>query len=117
MRATRSDSLTLDECFLPDSAAVYRSDDIRPLRQAYLNWFWGSYTPVYSAMAPVKTTAACMTPSVITTAISGARTPQDAPMHLPSQLGVRFMPRKTLSHHLALVAQLKRAVKDHSTPA
>ena len=51
MRATRSDSLILDECFLPDSAAVYRSDDIRPFRHAYLNWFWGSYTPVYLGIA------------------------------------------------------------------
>ena len=42
MRATRSDSLILDECWLPESAAVYRSDDTRPFRHAYLNWFWGS---------------------------------------------------------------------------
>jgi hypothetical protein len=27
MRATRSDSLILDECWLPDSAAVLQSDD------------------------------------------------------------------------------------------
>jgi alkylation response protein AidB-like acyl-CoA dehydrogenase len=47
MRATRSDSLMLDECWLPESAAVFRSDDIRPFRHTYLNWFWGSYTPVY----------------------------------------------------------------------
>ena len=51
MRATRSDSLILDECRLPDSAAVYRSDDMRPFRHAYLNWFWGSYTPVYLGVA------------------------------------------------------------------
>ena len=47
MRATRSDSLVLDECRLPESAALFRSDDMRPFRHAYLNWFWGSYTPVY----------------------------------------------------------------------
>jgi hypothetical protein len=29
-RATRSDSLILDECWLPDSAAVLQSDDMRP---------------------------------------------------------------------------------------
>jgi hypothetical protein len=45
MRATRCDPLILDECFLPDSVALYLSDDIRPFRHAYLNWFWGSYTP------------------------------------------------------------------------
>jgi|SRR6516162_7415040 hypothetical protein len=47
MRATRSDSLILDECWLPDSAAVFRSDDTRRFRHSFLNWFWGSYTPVY----------------------------------------------------------------------
>ena len=51
MRATRSDSLILDECRLPDSAMIYRSDDMRPFRHAYLNWFWGSYTPVYLGVA------------------------------------------------------------------
>jgi alkylation response protein AidB-like acyl-CoA dehydrogenase len=51
MRATRSDSLVLDACRLPESAAVYRSDDMRPFRHAYLNWFWGSYTPVYLGVA------------------------------------------------------------------
>lgn len=51
MRATRSDSLILDECRLPESAAVFRSDDVRPFRHAYLNWFWGSYTPVYLGVA------------------------------------------------------------------
>ena len=51
MRATRSDSLILDDCFLPDEAAVYRSGNIRPFRHAYLNWFWGSYTPVYLGVA------------------------------------------------------------------
>ena len=51
MRATRSDSLVLDDCFVPEEAAVYRSDDIRPFRLDYLNWFWGSYTPVYLGVA------------------------------------------------------------------
>jgi alkylation response protein AidB-like acyl-CoA dehydrogenase len=51
MRATRSDSLILDECFVPESAVVFRSDDIRPFRLAHLNWFWGSYTAVYLGVA------------------------------------------------------------------
>jgi len=51
MRATRSDSLILDECWLPESAAVFRSDDARRFRHSYLNWFWGSYTPVYLGVA------------------------------------------------------------------
>jgi alkylation response protein AidB-like acyl-CoA dehydrogenase len=51
MRATRSDSLILDECWLPESAAVFRSDDMGRFRHSYLNWFWGSYTPVYLGVA------------------------------------------------------------------
>jgi len=51
MRATRSDSLILDECIVPESAVVFRSDDIRPFRLAHLNWFWGSYTAVYLGVA------------------------------------------------------------------
>jgi alkylation response protein AidB-like acyl-CoA dehydrogenase len=51
MRATRSDSLILEECWVPNSAVAYRSDDMRPFRHANLNWFWGSYTPVYLGVA------------------------------------------------------------------
>jgi alkylation response protein AidB-like acyl-CoA dehydrogenase len=51
MRATRSDSLILDECWLPQSALVYRSDDMGAFRHDNLNWFWGSYTPVYLGVA------------------------------------------------------------------
>ena len=51
MRATRSDSLILDECVVPENAVVFRSDDIRPFRLAHLNWFWGSYTAVYLGVA------------------------------------------------------------------
>jgi alkylation response protein AidB-like acyl-CoA dehydrogenase len=51
MRATRSDALILEECRLPEDAAVFQSDDIRPFRQAHLNWFWGSYTAVYLGVA------------------------------------------------------------------
>jgi alkylation response protein AidB-like acyl-CoA dehydrogenase len=51
MRATRSDSLILDACFVPDSAVMLHVDDMRPFRQAFLNWFWGSYTAVYLGVA------------------------------------------------------------------
>jgi alkylation response protein AidB-like acyl-CoA dehydrogenase len=54
MRANRSDSLLLDDCRVTDSAVLYRSDDIRPFRLAYLNWFWGSYTAVYLGLAGVR---------------------------------------------------------------
>jgi alkylation response protein AidB-like acyl-CoA dehydrogenase len=51
MRATRSDSLILEDCRLPERAVVFQSDDMRPFRQAHLNWFWGSYTAVYLGVA------------------------------------------------------------------
>jgi alkylation response protein AidB-like acyl-CoA dehydrogenase len=40
MRATRSDSLVLDECWVPDSAVMFHSDDIRQFWRANQNWFW-----------------------------------------------------------------------------
>jgi alkylation response protein AidB-like acyl-CoA dehydrogenase len=51
MRATRSDSLVLDDCLVADDAVVFRSDDIRPFRLAHFNWFWGSYISVYLGVA------------------------------------------------------------------
>jgi alkylation response protein AidB-like acyl-CoA dehydrogenase len=51
MRATRSDSLVLEDCRVPDSAVLLRSDDMRQFRHDYLNWFWGSYTAVYLGIA------------------------------------------------------------------
>jgi alkylation response protein AidB-like acyl-CoA dehydrogenase len=51
MRATRSDSLILEDCRVPESALLFRSDDIRAFRHDYLNWFWGSYTAVYLGVA------------------------------------------------------------------
>jgi alkylation response protein AidB-like acyl-CoA dehydrogenase len=51
MRATRSDSLVLEECWVPESAVVFQSDDIRSFRLAHANWFWGSYTAVYLGVA------------------------------------------------------------------
>ncbi len=51
MRATRSDSLVLDDCRVPESAVVYQLNDVIPFRSSYLNWFWGSYTAVYLGVA------------------------------------------------------------------
>jgi alkylation response protein AidB-like acyl-CoA dehydrogenase len=51
MRATRSDSLILEDCRVPDSAVVFRADDTRRFRHDHLNWFWGSYTAVYLGIA------------------------------------------------------------------
>ena len=51
MRATRSDSLVLEDCWVPEKSVIYRSDDIRPFRNSGLNWFWGSYTAVYLGLA------------------------------------------------------------------
>jgi hypothetical protein len=50
MRATRSDSLILEDCWVPDSAVLYCSDDMTPLR-SQIHWFWGTYTPVYLGVA------------------------------------------------------------------
>ena len=47
MRATRSDFMTLEECFVPDEALLHRTEDLLPFRRDGANWFWGSYTPVY----------------------------------------------------------------------
>jgi alkylation response protein AidB-like acyl-CoA dehydrogenase len=51
MRATRSDSLILEDCRVAESAVLFRSDDTRRFRHDYLNWFWGSYTAVYLGVA------------------------------------------------------------------
>jgi alkylation response protein AidB-like acyl-CoA dehydrogenase len=51
MRATRSDSLVLEDCRVPESAMLFRADDARRFRHDYLNWFWGSYTAVYLGIA------------------------------------------------------------------
>ena len=51
MRATRSDAMTLDDCFVDDDALIVRADDIVPFRRAGANWFWASYTAVYLGIA------------------------------------------------------------------
>src|SRR5919109_283118 len=43
MRATRSDSMVLDECWVPAEALLFRSDDIVPFRRDGARWFWASY--------------------------------------------------------------------------
>src|SRR5207237_819535 len=47
MRATRSDSMVLEECWVPDDALLLRAEDILPFRREGARWFWASYTPVY----------------------------------------------------------------------
>jgi alkylation response protein AidB-like acyl-CoA dehydrogenase len=51
MRATRSDSMILDECWVSDEALMVRADDILPFRRDGANWFWASYTAVYLGIA------------------------------------------------------------------
>ena len=51
MRATRSDSLVLEDCRLLESAVVYQSHDIRAFRAQTSSWAWGSYTAVYLGVA------------------------------------------------------------------
>lgn len=51
MRATRSDSMVLDECWVSDDALLLRLDDIVPFRRDGANWFWASYTAVYLGIA------------------------------------------------------------------
>ena len=51
MRATRSDSMVLDECWVSDDALLFRADDIVPFRRDGANWFWASYTAVYLGIA------------------------------------------------------------------
>ena len=51
MRATRSDSMILDDCWVSDNALLIRADDILPFRRQGANWFWASYTAVYLGIA------------------------------------------------------------------
>jgi len=47
MRATRSDALILEDCWVPDEALLLRLDDMEPFKRDGANWLWGSYTAVY----------------------------------------------------------------------
>lgn len=47
MRATRSDSMILEECWVPEEALLYEAENILPFRRNGANWLWGSYTAVY----------------------------------------------------------------------
>jgi len=51
MRATRSDSMILEDCWVSDDALLFRSDDIVSFRRNGANWLWGSYTPIYLGIA------------------------------------------------------------------
>jgi alkylation response protein AidB-like acyl-CoA dehydrogenase len=51
MRATRSDSMVLEECWVPEEAVLVRSDDIVSFRRRAANWAWASYTAVYLGIA------------------------------------------------------------------
>ena len=51
MRATRSDSLILEDCFVPEQAELYRVDDVLPFIRNAANWLWASYTAVYLGVA------------------------------------------------------------------
>ena len=51
MRATRSDSLILEDCVVPEQAGLYRVDDILPFIRNAANWLWASYTAVYLGVA------------------------------------------------------------------
>jgi alkylation response protein AidB-like acyl-CoA dehydrogenase len=47
MRATCSDSLVLEDCWVSEDAALYQADDILPFIRSGANWLWASYTAVY----------------------------------------------------------------------
>jgi alkylation response protein AidB-like acyl-CoA dehydrogenase len=51
MRATRSDSMILEECWVSADALLFQADDIVPFRRDGANWFWASYTAVYLGIA------------------------------------------------------------------
>jgi len=51
MRATRSDSMILEECWVPEEHVLVRSDDIVSFRRSAANWAWASYTAVYLGIA------------------------------------------------------------------
>lgn len=58
MRATRSDALILDDCWVPHEAVLVRSDDIVPFRRDNAKWLWASYTAVYLGVGAAAYNAA-----------------------------------------------------------
>lgn len=51
MRATRSDSMVLEDCWVGEDGLLLRSDDIVTFRRDGAAWFWASYTGVYLGIA------------------------------------------------------------------
>lgn len=47
MRATCSDSMILEDCWVPEDAVLLEADDILPFRRNGANWLWAAYTAVY----------------------------------------------------------------------
>ncbi len=47
MRATCSDSLILEDCWVSEDAALFQADDLLPFIRSGANWLWASYTAVY----------------------------------------------------------------------
>jgi alkylation response protein AidB-like acyl-CoA dehydrogenase len=102
MRATRSDSMILDECRVPDDALLVRADDILPFRRDGANWFWGSYTAVYLGIGVAAYRAI--------TAIVHARTPPGFTQSLAyhpdvrrqvGEMSVDLEAARLLTHHAA----------------
>jgi alkylation response protein AidB-like acyl-CoA dehydrogenase len=47
MRATCSDSLILEDCWVSEDAALFAAEDFFPFIRNGANWLWASYTAVY----------------------------------------------------------------------
>jgi alkylation response protein AidB-like acyl-CoA dehydrogenase len=47
MRATCSDSLILEDCWVPEDAVLLQTEDVLPFRRSRAGWLWASYTAVY----------------------------------------------------------------------
>jgi alkylation response protein AidB-like acyl-CoA dehydrogenase len=47
MRATCSDSLILEDCWVSEDAALFAAEDFFPFIRSGANWLWASYTAVY----------------------------------------------------------------------
>ena len=100
MRATRSDSLILEECWVPESAFLFQTDDITPFRQAHANWLWGSYTAVYLGVAVAAYEELRK--------VVSERQPQGYAQPLPYHPDVR--------HHVAKMSVRSRSSPPHHLP-